>query len=132
MTTPDDLRAIPLFADLPDEVLERIAGKVTSATVAAHHMLIDVGQAASGVFILQEGDAVAELPDGRTVDIPTGSCFGELALLTDRGRTARVRTRSESKVLALARDDFQDLIASEPVIAVALLRNLAERLVDQS
>lgn len=131
MATHTDLRNIPLFADLDDDVLERIAKHATSAQVAAHHMLIDVGQPANGVFILQEGHAVAETPDGREIQLQPGSCFGELALLTDRTRTARVRTTSDARILALARSDFQELLESEPTVAVALLRGLAERIADQ-
>lgn len=132
MISPDDLRGIPLFADLDDDALERVAARATSATVAAHHVLIDVGQPASGLFVLQEGRAVAELPDGREVDLQPGSFFGELALLTDRTRTARVRTLTESTVLAVSRAEFQSLIESEPGIAVAMLRRLAERIADES
>lgn len=127
MTSPDALRRISLFAGLSDDALERVAARATSATVAAQHVLIDVGQPANGLFFLEEGRAVAELPDGKEIDLQPGSFFGELALLTDRTRTARVRTLTESKVLAMSRADFEDLVASEPALAIALLRNLAER-----
>jgi CRP-like cAMP-binding protein len=130
MTAPDDLRAIRLFTDLSDEALEHVAARITLATVAAQHVLIDVGQPANGLFFLQSGRAVAELPDGREVDLQPGSFFGELALLTDRTRTARVRTVAESKVFALSRVDFEELVVSEPALAIALLRDLADRVAD--
>jgi CRP-like cAMP-binding protein len=127
MASPDALRRISLFAELGDDALARVAARTTSATVAAQHVLIDVGQPANGLFFLEDGRAVAELPDGKEIDLQPGSFFGELALLADRTRTARVRTVTESKVLAMSRADFEDLVASEPALAIGLLRNLAER-----
>jgi CRP-like cAMP-binding protein len=127
-----DLRAIPLFADIDDDALARVAAMVTSATVAAGHVLIEAGHPANGLFVLEEGRAVAELPDGGTVEFGPGKFFGELALLTDRNRTARVRTVTESTVMALSRSDFLALVESEPKIALAMLRALADRLAGPS
>lgn len=127
MISTDDLRRIPLFAELSDDALNRVADKITVAAVEADHVLISAGQAANGLFILQDGAVSVERPDGARIELGPGSFFGELALLTDRPRTARVQTTADSTVLALSRADFQDLIESEPSLAVAMLKALAER-----
>jgi voltage-gated potassium channel len=128
MISTDDLRRIPLFAELSDDALARVAGFVTAAPVEAGHILIHVGQAANGLFILQDGAAIVERPDGTKVELGPGSFFGELALLTERSRTARVQITVDSTVLALSRSDFQRLLESEPDLAVAMLKGLAERI----
>lgn len=128
MISIDDLRRIPLFSELGDDALTRVAGSVTAAPVEAGHVLIDVGQPANGLFILKEGAVVVEPPDGTRIELGPGSFFGELALLTERSRTARVQTTADSTVLALSRSDFHRLIESEPNLAVAMLKGLAERL----
>jgi NADH dehydrogenase len=43
-----------------------------------------------------------------------GECFGEIALVSDRPRTATVRAVSASNVLAVDRDAFQALFATLP------------------
>jgi CRP-like cAMP-binding protein len=125
----DDLRAVTIFSGLNDETLARIAELVTSVDVAADHLLMDRGQAGSGLFLIEEGGVVVER-EGRRLELGPGSFVGELALLTDRGRTARVRTTVPSKLLAISRADFRHLLRSEPDIALALLGALAERLAD--
>jgi CRP-like cAMP-binding protein len=128
----DDLRRVPIFAGLDDGALEWIAARVTVAEVAAGHVLMEVGQPGNGLFLVQQGKAVAELPDGREVEHGPGSFFGELALLTDRPRAARVRVVADSTLLALSRRDFQELIESESGLALAMLRSLANRMADES
>ncbi|HET9250443.1 MAG TPA: cyclic nucleotide-binding domain-containing protein, partial [Actinomycetota bacterium] len=57
-----------------------------------------------------------------------GEFFGELALLTDHPRNARVRAKTPVKCLAISRSDFQKLLEEEPEIAVAMLPTLAQRI----
>lgn len=130
--SPDQLRRIPIFAGLDDGALARVAERITVAEVAAGHVLMDVGQPGNGLFLVAQGKAVAEIPDGREVELGPGSYFGELALLTERPRTARVRVVADSTLLALSRRDFQEIIESEPGLAVAMLRSLANRIADES
>jgi CRP-like cAMP-binding protein len=132
MASDRDLRDIPLFAELDDDALARVADLATTVPVGAGHVLIEAGHAANGLFVLEEGQAVAELPDGSTKELGPGEFFGELALLTDRNRTARVRTVTESTVMALSRGDIMALVESEPKVALAMLRSLADRLAAES
>ena len=89
---------------------------------------IEVGQPGSGMFVLEEGTVVVELPDGRSWEYGPGEFFGELALLTDHPRHGRVRAKTAVKCLAISRRDFQELLREEPEIAVAMLPKLAARI----
>lgn len=57
-----------------------------------------------------------------------GQFFGELALLTDTKRTVRVQAKTDARLLAIRRDEFNTLIQSEPKMALAMLEVLAKRL----
>lgn len=121
------LRDVPVFAGLDDDALERIAAVATEASVQSGHVLIERGQEGSGLFLILEGSVQIQLPDG-TIERGAGECLGELALLVDGlRRTARVQATAPTRFLAIRRDDFKELLESEPRIAVAMLPVLAKR-----
>jgi CRP-like cAMP-binding protein len=122
------LRAIPLFAELHDHTLERIAELSTEFEAPAGWVLIEVGQPGSGMFVLEEGTVQVEPPDGRSWEYGPGEFVGELALLTDHPRNARVRAKTAVRCLAISRQDFSKLLEEEPEIAVAMLPKLAQRI----
>ena len=71
------------------------------------------GTARLGMFVLEEGNVEVQTPDGRRWGYGPGEFFGELALLTDHPRNARVRRRPR-EVPRDARRDFQKLLEEEP------------------
>jgi CRP-like cAMP-binding protein len=128
--TPDRLRSLPLFAGLPEASLARVREVATVFEAPAGAVLVEVGQPGSGLFILEEGSVVVELPGGGEVELGPGEFVGEMALLTDDLHSARVRTRAGVRCLAISRRDFARLLDDEPRIAVAMLPVLARRLRD--
>jgi CRP-like cAMP-binding protein len=128
--TPDRLRSLPLFAGLSEASLARVREVATAFEAPAGAVLVEVGQPGSGLFILEEGSVVVELPGGGEVELGPGEFVGEMALLTDDLHSARVRTRAGVRCLAISRRDFAGLLDDEPRIAVAMLPVLARRLRD--
>jgi CRP-like cAMP-binding protein len=125
----DRLRAIPLFAALSDDALQRVAASMAEVDVPAGHVLIQVGAAGSGLFIIEEGEVVVERPGRPSVELGPGQFVGEMALLTEEGtRHNRVRAKTAVKLLAMSRRDFGQVLDEEPAIAVAMLPVLATRL----
>jgi CRP-like cAMP-binding protein len=127
----DRLRAIPLFTNLDEPSLRRIAELAAEFAVSADHVLIEQGHPASGLFVLEAGRVAIELPGGRVLEKGPGEVLGELGLLTDRPRAARVRTLTEAGGLAIRRQDFDRLLETEPRLALALLRHVAGLVADE-
>jgi CRP-like cAMP-binding protein len=130
--TQDDrierLRAVSLFSDLSDKSLNRVVDLATEFDASHGHVLAQPGQPGAGLFILIDGKVRVELP-GRELELGPGEFFGELALLDEGAvHTGRVASITNVKCLALRRDDFDQLLESEPTIAVHMLRVLARRL----
>ena len=114
------LVALPLFADLDDAQLDRLAAATTEFEAPAGQALIERGRAGSGMFVLEEGEAVVEAPEG-TRELGPGDVFGERALLgEDIERTARVRARTDVRCLAIARPEIERLLAEDPRVAARL------------
>jgi voltage-gated potassium channel len=122
------LRQIPFFSDLHDHALARIAELSNEFEAPAGWVLIEVGQPGSGMFVLEDGTVEVQTPDGRSWEYGPGEFFGELALLTDHPRNARVRAKTAVRCLAISRMDFGKLLREEPEIAVAMLPKVAERI----
>jgi CRP-like cAMP-binding protein len=122
------LRSVPLFADLSDESLKLVADHVAEFEARRGHLLAQPGQPGAGLFILLDGRVRVEL-SSRTVELGPGEFFGELALLDEAAvHTGRVVSDSDIRCLALSRDDFDELLQSEPTIAVVMSKVLARRL----
>jgi CRP-like cAMP-binding protein len=114
------LSAIPLFADLDDAQLDRLAAATTEFEAPAGQALIERGVPGSGMFVLEQGHAVVEAPEG-TREIGPGDVFGERALLGDDiERTARVRAETEVRCLAISRPELERLLAEDSRLAERL------------
>ena len=121
------LQAIPLFAGLSEATRTRIVEIAGELEASAGQVLIQPRAEGSGMFVVEEGTVVVER-DGKQIELGAGQFFGELALLTDTKRTARVRAKTDSRLLAIGRDEFRALLESEPGLALSMLEVLAQRL----
>jgi CRP/FNR family cyclic AMP-dependent transcriptional regulator len=113
----DRLGNLPLFAGLDDAQLDRLAAATSEFDAPAGQALIERGRPGSGIFVLEEGNAIVEAPEG-TRQIGPGDVFGERALLgEDIARTARVRAETDVRCLAIARPELERLLAEDPRVA---------------
>jgi CRP-like cAMP-binding protein len=113
------LRAQPLFADLDEEALVRLAADTTELEAPAGQLLIEYRAPGSGLFVLEEGQAAVDAPDGH-FELGPGDIFGERALLGDTPRAARVRAETDVRCLAIARPAIDRLVAEQPRIGERL------------
>ena len=129
-STIEHLGALPLFSGLSDAALARVAEAATEFEAPPGQVLAEVGQPGSGMFVVEDGEVVVELPHGGEAVLGHGEFFGEMALLTDEPHSARVRARTQVRCIALSRRGFAALLDEEPRVAVAMLPVLAKRLRD--
>src|SRR5438105_14463401 len=95
----DRLREIPLFAELPEDTLERIAELATDYETPAGQVMTRAYDPGLGMFVIEEGTVVVDLGE-REIELGPGEFFGELALLTPEGtRAARVRAGTDVRWL---------------------------------
>ena len=133
MSAPvDALRRVSLFVGLGDDALEAIAEAANDVEVPAGQLLVQPGQAGTGMFFVVEGTAVVETKRDE-IRLGPGQFFGELALMRpDAIRTARVRAETPLRCLALDRASFRNLVASNPEVAAALLEVALGRLAENA
>ena len=123
------LGAIPLFAELERPQLERVLEVATEVDFPARSVLIERDHPGSGLFVILDGTVAVEVPYG-TVELGPNEVVGELSLLVDVPRSARVYARTPVRCLAIARAEFTRLLEAEPRIALPLLGAVARRLAE--
>jgi len=133
MTKVDHLRNVPIFSDLKDLDLERIASKMVPREYEKGQMIILEETQGETFFIITRGAVkVTRLSDdGREVILAIlgeSDFFGEMSLLDGEGRSANIVANESAHMLTLSRRNFLSCLESYPKIAIALLQELAIRL----
>lgn len=123
----DRLRQVPLFSELDQAGLQRLETLANEFEVGPGHVLMERGQPGLGMFIIESGRVRVDVPGGDPVMLGPGDFFGELSVLADHPRTARVVAEEEVRGAAIRRQDLLDLLKEQPTIAIAMLRSLASR-----
>jgi CRP-like cAMP-binding protein len=108
-------RAYSVVTGLPTLAADRITASLQSLEVPAGENIVKQGNPADKFFIVVEGEAeVVREEDGKERQIASlsaGQLYGEVAIMRDQPRSATVRAKTDTRLLALERDDFRDLIA---------------------
>jgi len=133
MSKSDHLRNVPIFTDLSDSDLNRIASKMVSRDYQKGQMILLEESTGETFFIMTSGTVkVTRLSDdGREVILALlgeSDFFGEMSLLDGEGRSANIVANEDSQVMTLSRRDFLECLETYPKIAISLLEELAVRL----
>jgi len=110
----------PLFSVLSRDLFCMAVERVQLIQLAEGDILFSRGDPGDVLYVVASGE-IARLSEGEF--------FGEIALLTDRPRTATVRATLDTQILAIDRALLGDLVAGSPEVLKVLLRFLRERLV---
>jgi predicted acylesterase/phospholipase RssA/CRP-like cAMP-binding protein len=126
------LAGIPFFASLDDAARLELATGLEPVHVAAGDVVFRQGDAGDGLFLVTSGRlrvTVATEGTERVLhDLGRGSVVGEIALLTDRPRTATVHAVRDSELQLLRAPVFLELAERSPALMSGMLRLLTDRL----
>ena len=127
------LARVPLFQGFGPRDLDALVPAVRAVELAAREELCHKGDPGSELYIVIDGrlKALTTSPEGDDVVFNVmgpGEVFGEMALLSERPRSATVRALERCELLVLDRRDFLAFLKRSPEIAVRMLTVLVERL----
>jgi len=127
------LRNVPIFNELSDQELEKIAALGVRKKYKKGSIILLEEETGAALFVIVSGKVkiVRMDDDGREVilSILGGSdFFGEMAILDGLTRSASVVATSKSELFMIHRRDFLKLLNDFPMVAIALLRELTGRL----
>ncbi len=107
------LRRLPFLADLPAGRLLETAALLQPVYAPSGEEVVRQGELGTRFYLVKRG-CLDVIKDGELVaTLGAGTCFGEIALLRNVARTATVRARTASHLLAMRGDDFRALLAHE-------------------
>lgn len=124
----DLLREIPLFSECSRAELDQVAGVADELALPAGTILMREGAVGKELVVLIDGEVDVTHGSTRIATRTGGDFVGELALVTQRPRTATVTATSEIRVLVVSASAFQRLLHDVPAIAVKVLKAVGERL----
>ena len=122
------LERVPLFAGMSPDELAQLGGIVREVDVKPGQVLTHEGRHEGYFFVVVEGSVGIER-GGRTINtLGPGEFLGEIALLDGGPRTATATAVTESRLLSLEHQAFDDLMDSSPSIRTAVMEAVGERL----
>jgi CRP/FNR family transcriptional regulator, cyclic AMP receptor protein len=131
------LAGVGLFGDLDPGALERLERLGRRRRYGPGEVIVRQGDGGIALFAVLGGRVRVSRrgEDGQTQilrTIESGGYFGEMALLSNRPRSATVAAADEGEVecLVLHRLDFLEEVRRRPEMAIRLLETLSRRLED--
>ena len=127
------LGRVPVFEELADDDLRRVADVTIPRRFAAGEVVFREGAPSDTCYVVHSGHAraIREHPDGRQITLATfgpGDIFGELAMFDDERRSATVEATDELEVLGILGNDMRRLLRRHPDMAVKLVISLGRKL----
>ncbi len=126
------LRKVPLFEDLPEGDLARLCEMIAEVRLQPGEVLFEEGARGDRAYVIKEGELeILKASAGRDVLLAVrgpGEVIGEMSLLEEAPRSATVRARLESLLLAISQEEFEKLLSTSPSAVRAMLHTVTARL----
>lgn len=109
-----------LFKSLDAEGRARLMKGAASVHFDANQVVVREGDPGEALYLIRQGVVdVHTLRDGERIHLATlgpGACFGEVALLSGRPRTATVVAREDCTLLCFYRNQIEEILVAYPKV----------------
>jgi voltage-gated potassium channel len=123
------LSRVPLFRGIDAQIIGELMVMLRARAVSAGTIISAAGARADAMYFVISGEVEASLQHGK-IRFRSGDFFGELALLEETMRAATVVAVEPSRILTLAVDDFNHLLARHPGLMRRIHKMAAARAED--
>ena len=122
------LKKVPLFADCSKSELRELAKSADELDLREGTVLTREGRPGREFFVLIDGTVKVTKNGKKVAELKGGDWLGEIALLTDKPRTATVTATSAVDVLVITDRRFRNVVETMPSIAIKVLSQVGDRL----
>ncbi|UCH50772.1 MAG: SLC26A/SulP transporter family protein [Chloroflexota bacterium] len=125
-----ELHDISVFQGLSPEQLHLVQHYVRPVSFRRGDIIFREGDVGDGIYFILSGyvSVFTGSRDYRLATFADGVFFGEMSILEDKPRSATVRAETDTKLLFMSKEDFQQLTQTEPALAAHILRRLSSDL----
>ena len=124
---PSELKNIPLFAEVPDDKLLKVATFASLETAVEGKAIIREGGSANAFYAIEEGTVSVERGDEVLAELGPGDVFGEQALLEKQERSASVTAASAVRLMRIDHWEIPRMKRAMPEVVEELRRKIEER-----
>jgi CRP-like cAMP-binding protein len=125
----DDLKRVPLFSGLSDRQRRKLARLFRERDVTPGTAVVSEGlMGGVSFFVVADGEATVTIGGRDAGHLGPGDHFGELALITNRERSATVTAHTPMRCLEIRFWDFRDFAHDNPDVMWKLLEHVVELL----
>ena len=121
------LKTIPLFAEVPDDKLRKIAPFAETDEFAEGQVVVKEGGYSNHFFAIEDGTVKVERSGEHIADLGSGDVFGEQGLLEKQERTATVTATSRLRVIKIEHWELSRMRKTMPEVVEELQRKVVER-----
>ena len=121
------LKTIPLFADVPEDKLRKIAPFAETDEFAEGQVVVKEGGYSNHFYAIEDGTAKVERGGEQIADLGPGDVFGEQGLLEKQERSATVTATSRLRVIKIEHWELSRMRKEMPEVVEELQRKVAER-----
>ena len=125
------IKSVPLFEHCSRRDLTKIARITDEIEIPDGRVLITEGERGREFFAIVTGEVEVRRNGKKLATLGPGNFFGEIALLSNKPRTATVTALTPLRVLVIADRAFVELLDAMPDLWLKVARSLAERLTDE-
>jgi CRP-like cAMP-binding protein len=122
------IKEVPLFGSLSKAQLAQVASIADEINLPEGRVLTREGERGREFFVLIDGEVEVRRNGRKVRTMGSGDFLGELALISDRPRTATVTATKPLRVLVVRDTDFRSMLLATPQIALRLLEAAAQRM----
>jgi CRP/FNR family transcriptional regulator, cyclic AMP receptor protein len=126
------IKRVPLFSHCSKKELGLIARIADEIDLPEGKTLMREGDRGREFFVLVEGSAEVRRANRKVSTLGGGDFFGEIALVSQRPRTATVTTTSPARTLVVTEQSFRSLLDRAPDVQRKVLQALADRVAADS
>lgn len=122
------LKSIDLFSQIPGEDLAQVALISTEEAREHGEEIFAEGESGDALYMVIDGKVRVHKNDRVIAELGERECFGEMAILDAAPRSATVTAVNDTNLLKISREDFQEIMAEKPEIALGIIKVLTRRL----
>jgi MFS family permease len=122
------LRGDPIFAPLPEPVIEQLARALEPVELEPGQVLFRYGDGGDRYYLIDAGSVRIEPRGQAVVELGPGAAFGEIALIREVPRTATARATTNARLYAMRGDEFVSAVTGHATSAAAADAVIAGRL----